>query len=279
MTALHVNHIAQVYREKMRLQLVEPSGQRCLPIFQDLRVDAFRLISYLGITASYVDSNFQLRSVELCCLPCRELNKCIESIIAGSVWNIVSWYNVCHLGIANCSLFLSLSPFGLNNFHLLTFVSDRGSTLVKALKPFSKFSVWRTDWTISSSTLSTRQLWSRRAQPISFNSAWTRQDRGKSFIIVARRNEYVSNIVVFGTASSFSTGHNCIDWKNFQWWTQVSTERRPNLLGSQADTSLFVRSVLLNSEILWTDSVRSALLCTAHLGAFSMEINDCLSSM
>jgi hypothetical protein len=34
---------------------------------------------------------------------------------------------------------LCLSPFGLENFHSLTFIRDRGSNVVKALKPFSSF--------------------------------------------------------------------------------------------------------------------------------------------
>ena len=84
-TAIHVNDLAHAYREKMRLQLVEPMQKRSLVVCPDLWTDAYRQVSYLGITASFVDSNFRLRSADLCCSPYRDPNKFAESILAVSI--------------------------------------------------------------------------------------------------------------------------------------------------------------------------------------------------
>jgi hypothetical protein len=84
-TALHVNDLVRVYREKVRLPLVEPSDKCCLMICSDFCTDVYRQIFYLDIAASYFDSKFQLRSIDLCCSPYREPEKSAESIIAVSV--------------------------------------------------------------------------------------------------------------------------------------------------------------------------------------------------
>ncbi|CAF1209747.1 unnamed protein product [Adineta ricciae] len=116
---LHIQELAQSHREKVRLQFVEPVEKQSLVICPDLWSDAHRQISYLGITASFVTSDYELRTIDLCCSPYRETNKTAESIIH--------------------ALRYALAPFGLDNLHLLTFVSDRGSNFVKALKPYRSF--------------------------------------------------------------------------------------------------------------------------------------------
>jgi hypothetical protein len=81
-TVLHVNDLAQVYREKIRLQLVEPSDGRCLAFNPDLWANVYRQISVLGITAWYVESNIQSWPIDLCRSSYCEPNKSAESINA-----------------------------------------------------------------------------------------------------------------------------------------------------------------------------------------------------
>ncbi|CAF1207983.1 unnamed protein product [Adineta ricciae] len=115
----HIHDVSRSYREILREKLAEPLANQALVVCPDLWTDAIRQISYMGISASFITSDLDLHSIDLCCSPFREPNKAAESILI--------------------ALRHALTPFGLDNLQLLTFVSDRGSNFVKALKPFRYF--------------------------------------------------------------------------------------------------------------------------------------------
>ena len=47
--------------------------------------DSVRQVSYLGITATFVNDQFEYRSYDRCCAPFEEDDKTAESVIAVSV--------------------------------------------------------------------------------------------------------------------------------------------------------------------------------------------------
>ncbi|CAF3441364.1 unnamed protein product [Rotaria socialis] len=102
--------IANEYRSNIRQKLIEPLLQQAVTICPNMWSDSHRQVSYLGISVCFTDENYQFFAYDLCCQPYTEADKSAENIII---------------------------PFGITDLSQINFVSDRGSNLAKALKPYS----------------------------------------------------------------------------------------------------------------------------------------------
>jgi hypothetical protein len=68
----HIFQLADQSRSKLRDVLRQPFEAGAICISPDLWSDSHRQISYLGLTATFVDDQFNFNSVELCCKPYTE---------------------------------------------------------------------------------------------------------------------------------------------------------------------------------------------------------------
>jgi hypothetical protein len=67
-------------RQRLSTLLKDSATKGCLAISPDLWSDKFEQNSYLGLTAHFVDDCGELRSIDLCCEPYQEINKCAPSV-------------------------------------------------------------------------------------------------------------------------------------------------------------------------------------------------------
>ncbi|CAF4592158.1 unnamed protein product [Rotaria socialis] len=116
----HIHELADTERARLKnlLSLATKNGSLCL--CPDLWTDSNRQCSYLGITASFVDDEYHLHNIDLCCHPFPNVRKTAENIII--------------------ELEKALSRFEIFDLHGITFVSDRGANFLKALKRFQAYS-------------------------------------------------------------------------------------------------------------------------------------------
>lgn len=87
----HIVELARATREQVRNKLAEPLVNRAVVVSPDLWSDPYRQLPYLGISASFVDADFEYHAIDLCCYPFREFDKSSESIISvrfGSCLNL-----------------------------------------------------------------------------------------------------------------------------------------------------------------------------------------------
>ena len=75
-----INRQANDIREQLSVELKIMAGQGVLSISPDLWSDKYKQNSYLGLTAHFVDEDYVLNSIDLCCEPYNEINKRAESI-------------------------------------------------------------------------------------------------------------------------------------------------------------------------------------------------------
>ena len=68
----HIFQLADESRSKLRDLLRQPLEAGAICISPDLWSDSHRQISYLGLTATFIDDQFNFNSVELCCKPYTE---------------------------------------------------------------------------------------------------------------------------------------------------------------------------------------------------------------
>lgn len=71
---------AKDIRECEGVELRNAVKQGCLAIGPDMWKDKFKQNSYLGLTAHYVDDQYCLHSIDLCCEPYNEINQRAENI-------------------------------------------------------------------------------------------------------------------------------------------------------------------------------------------------------
>ncbi|CAF0821064.1 unnamed protein product [Rotaria sordida] len=81
-TAAHVSKLAEEHRVRISEELLEPLENDAITFCPDMWSDPIRQISYLGITITLVNDQFQFRSYDLCCSPFEEEDKTAESILA-----------------------------------------------------------------------------------------------------------------------------------------------------------------------------------------------------
>ncbi|CAF5064551.1 unnamed protein product, partial [Rotaria sp. Silwood1] len=65
----HIYDLADDYRLKLKDILREPLESGAICVSPDLWSDDHKKISYLGITAMFTTSNYEYKTVDLCCKP------------------------------------------------------------------------------------------------------------------------------------------------------------------------------------------------------------------
>ncbi|CAF3075368.1 unnamed protein product [Rotaria sp. Silwood2] len=65
----HIYKLADASRQQIKLILQEPFESGCLSISPDFWNDKYRQISYLGVTATFFDSNYHYHTIDLLCRP------------------------------------------------------------------------------------------------------------------------------------------------------------------------------------------------------------------
>jgi hypothetical protein len=81
-TVAHVSKLADQHRVRISEELREPLENDAITFCPDMWSDPVRQVSYLGISTTFVNDQFEFRSYDLCCSPFEEDDKTAESIIA-----------------------------------------------------------------------------------------------------------------------------------------------------------------------------------------------------
>ena len=81
----HIHDLADNERSRLKELLERSVSNGSLCLCPDLWTDSNRQRSYLGITASFVDDDYQLRNFDLCCHPFPNVGKTAENIILVSL--------------------------------------------------------------------------------------------------------------------------------------------------------------------------------------------------
>jgi hypothetical protein len=81
-TAAHVSKLADQHRVRISAELIEPIENNAISFCPDMWSDSVRRMSYLGITTTVINDQFEFRSYDLCCSPFEEEDKTAESIIS-----------------------------------------------------------------------------------------------------------------------------------------------------------------------------------------------------
>ncbi|CAF2525499.1 unnamed protein product [Rotaria sp. Silwood2] len=113
----NVHQLAERYRSLLQPILIEQAESNCLCLCPDLWTDKFRKVNYLGLTAVFIDKNYELISIDLCCCEYQEVDKSGDSILQA----------------IRCQLDL----YGLTSFmdnKKIVFTCDRGPNILKALR-------------------------------------------------------------------------------------------------------------------------------------------------
>jgi hypothetical protein len=76
-----IKRMANVGRNEMKSILITAARGRPLSLSPDLWSDGYKKMSYLGCTAQWVDSDWNLCSFELFCLPYRKPNKTAANVL------------------------------------------------------------------------------------------------------------------------------------------------------------------------------------------------------
>ncbi|CAF1387254.1 unnamed protein product [Rotaria magnacalcarata] len=118
-TSTNVAKLAHDYRSLIKPILIRQAECGALTVCRDLWTDNYQKINYLGLTIYFVDSDYKLYSFDLCCSRFNEVDKTGASVLQ--------------------ALRKQLDLFGLlpyMNNHNITFTTDRGSNILKALKGY-----------------------------------------------------------------------------------------------------------------------------------------------
>jgi hypothetical protein len=76
----NIHSVAEETRARFKELLSEPLKNDDVTLSPDLWTDRFRQISYLGITATLIDSSYQYKTITLCCTEFTENEKTANNI-------------------------------------------------------------------------------------------------------------------------------------------------------------------------------------------------------
>ncbi|CAF2091379.1 unnamed protein product [Rotaria magnacalcarata] len=110
----HIYKLANWSRSQMKLLLQEPFENRCLSISPDFWTDKYRQISYIGVTVTFVDSDYHYHTIDLFCRPFEEPDKSSTNVLI--------------------ALQAELASFGIDDLFKVTIVCDRGANFLKAFR-------------------------------------------------------------------------------------------------------------------------------------------------
>ena len=131
----HAYQLADSCRSKIRAMLKEPYEAGAVCVSPDLWSDSYKQISYLGLTASFVDDQHFYKTVELCCKPYTEIDHSAANLLSVSIEFDLTI-------VIDLTIFLSkairkvLEQYDLCDLSRISFMSDRGANLVKALREY-----------------------------------------------------------------------------------------------------------------------------------------------
>ena len=77
----HVASMADAMRDQVKEMLSIPLKQRSLTISSDYWSDRHKQVSYLGVSVTFVDGEFNLKSVDLLCRPFHGKDKSAQSTL------------------------------------------------------------------------------------------------------------------------------------------------------------------------------------------------------
>ncbi|CAF3790286.1 unnamed protein product [Rotaria magnacalcarata] len=112
----HTYSLSDEYRSKLKQILSEPFENEAVCVSPDMWSDRHKQMSYLGISCTSVDVEYNYNAVDLCCRPYYEDDHSGDNIL---------------LAIQK-----ALEVFDLNDLSQLHFVTDREPNLAKALKHY-----------------------------------------------------------------------------------------------------------------------------------------------
>ena len=75
----HVASVADATRDRVKEMLFAPLQHRSLTISPDYWCDRHKKVSYLGVSVTFVDDEFSLKSVDLLCRPFFREDKSAQS--------------------------------------------------------------------------------------------------------------------------------------------------------------------------------------------------------
>ncbi|CAF3943160.1 unnamed protein product [Rotaria sp. Silwood1] len=110
----NIHSIAEQTRAKFKELLLEPLKNDAVTLSPDLWTDRFKQISYLGITATLINSLHKYQTITLCCTEFTENEKTANNI---------------EKMLKNC-----LSVYGITNLADVNWVCDRGANILKCFK-------------------------------------------------------------------------------------------------------------------------------------------------
>ncbi|CAF4516123.1 unnamed protein product, partial [Rotaria sp. Silwood2] len=108
---------ANVLRNEVSLIIAEPLMMKAATISPDMWTDKFRNILYLGVTITFIDSDYLFRQLELFCRPYTQPDKSALSTIT--------------------ALKEEVKDFGINDLASVQWISDRGSNFLGAFRDYS----------------------------------------------------------------------------------------------------------------------------------------------
>ena len=76
-----MRHLAEKYRSLLKPILIQQAENNCLCLCPDLWSDKFRKVNYLGLTAVFVDENYELILIDLCCSEYQEIDKSGDCVL------------------------------------------------------------------------------------------------------------------------------------------------------------------------------------------------------
>ena len=76
----NIHSVAEQTRARFKELLLEPLKNEAVTLSPDLWTDRFKQISYLGITATLIDSLNQYQTITLCCIEFTENEKTANNI-------------------------------------------------------------------------------------------------------------------------------------------------------------------------------------------------------
>ena len=118
--------------------LKKPCEAEAVCVNPDFWSDSYKQISYLSLKASFIDDHFLFKTVELCCKPYTESDHSGAHQLSVSI----EFYLAIFIDVPIFFFFLSkairrvLEQYDLCDLSRLSFMSDRGANLVKALREY-----------------------------------------------------------------------------------------------------------------------------------------------
>ncbi|CAF3313778.1 unnamed protein product [Rotaria sp. Silwood2] len=112
----HIYDLADACRAQLNEILQESLEIGAICVSPDLWSNNHRKLSYLELTATFVNDNFERKAADLCCKPYTFDDQTGKNLLI--------------------AIQRALEPFGIYDLNKISFISDRGTNLIKALEDY-----------------------------------------------------------------------------------------------------------------------------------------------